>query len=767
MSRVREVGTLWIGGPLSWLERLCLQSFVDQGQRITLFSYEDIPNVPAGVIRRDGREVLETDQFLKYEKKDSFALFADLFRLHMLRACPGMIWVDTDVYCWRPMDYDTDFVMGFELPDSPRVNNAVLGLAPDHPMLAALLDYTADPWRIPPFVKPALRAEYAEAAAAGKPVHVSQQPWGVWGPMMVSHFAQAMGLLDQVQPMAAFYPVPFPERQTFMRSARRVEQLMSPATTALHLWASNKRELDLRHDGVPPAGSFLAALMDRHGLNAAEAPIRGRGKRIFEGGLVDRLDIDRVKRIADVGGNAQSLVLAAHARWGCAIDLVDVDHKGRFRADPAPWVAEYRAFLVQNHVPAERVRRVGAQADLLPAEVVANLSGFGDLNRISPLGPLLDDVLAPGGRVVTDARKGSGAIPWFRGRGLTLTTLSTRDDAGTPILRMLAAASAEEKGTATDKGKPAAPAPVPVPAPALPDAPAPAAATAADEPEDWPDLARHLAGPGGFFRAEGQHSFLYVPRGDTLVVTFDNLDIALTKRADRRPWGYGFIEKQGWSMLGVMAAGWTWYRDPWVPDQFAALAAEGFFARFSRVVFYGASMGGYAACAFVGACPGADVVAISPQSTLERGLVPWETRYRTAWGRDFSGPTGDAAVASAAARRVTLLYDPYEPLDAAHADRFAGANVMKLRAPLMGHRLGSSLQQMGILSAVTLGALAGTLTEAEFYRLLRARRSFGRYQRELFQRAVERGHPELARRLGRWVLTRGDNRAIRKALAAM
>jgi hypothetical protein len=216
-----------------------------------------------------------------------------------------------------------------------------------------------------------------------------------------------------------------------------------------------------------------------------------------------------------------------------------------------------------------------------------------------------------------------------------------------------------------------------------------------------------------------------------------------------------------------MAAGWTWYRDPWVPDQFAALAAEGFFARFSRVVFYGASMGGYAACAFVGACPGADVVAISPQSTLERGLVPWETRYRTAWGRDFSGPTGDAAVASAAARRVTLLYDPYEPLDAAHADRFAGANVMKLRAPLMGHRLGSSLQQMGILSAVTLGALGGTLTKAEFYRLLRARRSFGRYQRELFQRAVERGHPELARRLGRWVLTRGDNRAIRKALAAM
>ncbi len=88
MARLREVGTLWIGGALSWMEQLCLKSFVDQGQKITLFSYEDIPNVPEGVIRRDGREILDTDNFMKYEKKDSFALFADLFRLHMIQPMP-------------------------------------------------------------------------------------------------------------------------------------------------------------------------------------------------------------------------------------------------------------------------------------------------------------------------------------------------------------------------------------------------------------------------------------------------------------------------------------------------------------------------------------------------------------------------------------------------------------------------------------------------------------------------------------------------------
>jgi hypothetical protein len=92
---------------------------------------------------------------------------------------------------------------------------------------------------------------------------------------------------------------------------------------------------------------------------------------------------------------------------------------------------------------------------------------------------------------------------------------------------------------------------------------------------------------------------------------------------------------------------------------------------------------------------------------------------------------------------------------------------MRLRAPLMGHRVGSSLQQLGILSAITVAALEGRLTEAEFYRLLRARKTFPRYQRELFERAVARGHTTLARRLARWILVRTNNRPVRKGLAAL
>jgi hypothetical protein len=752
MTRTRDVGTLWIGGSLSWMEQLCLKSFVDQGQKITLFSYETIPNVPQGVIQRDGRDILDTEDFIKYEKKDSFALFADYFRIHMIQQNPGMIWVDTDVYCHRPMEYDSDYVMGFELAGTRRVNNAVLSLPVGSAMLDDMLAFMENRYAIPPFLKDSQQDDYRRAAKTGNPVHVSQQPWGVWGPLMVTHFTHKHQLLDKVQPLDAFYPIPFPDRLKFLRRPAVVKSFFTPQTTAVHLWASNKREIGLRYGGLPPDGSYLEALLAKHDIHPEASPIKGRGKRLFDAGLVAAVPLERVTRFADIGGNAQAFALAAWGKWGCQIDLIDLDHKGRWLDMPSAWVAPYRQYLCDHGVPFDQIHLVGKPADLAPAELVANLSGFGDVNKIAPLAEVLDRILPPGGCLLSDIRKGSGGYPFLRPRG-ALVQLSTREDGGIEIHRILLTAP----GQAPDATTAQAPGTMPE-------------ALVEVEPEavpDWAEIATRLAGKDGFYREGGEHAMLFIKRSDTLVVTFDNLDIAMEKREDKRPWGFAFIEKQGWSMLGVTAAGWTWFRDPWVYAQFDALKKKGFFKRFKRVVFYGASMGGYGACAFVAACPGADVVAISPQSTLDKTLVPFETRYKTAWSRDFSGKYGDGAKVSARAGRVTLIYDPYEALDAGHVNRFTAKNAVKLRAPLMGHRLGSSLQQMGILSPIVLAALNGTLTEAEFYQRLRARKQFGRYQKELFNRALDKGHPELARRMGRWVLTHGGNRHIRKALETM
>jgi len=735
MTRMREVGTLWIGGPLSWMEQLCLKSFVDRGQQITLFSYEDIPNVPDGVIRRDGREIIDTDDFIKYEQKNSYALFADLFRLHMIHKNPGMIWIDTDVYCHRPMDYDSDYVFGYELPGEHRVNNAVLAMPADSALLAEMLAFTSDRYSIAPFLPKKRQENMRQAAEKGAPVHITQQPWGVWGPLMITHYVHELGLTDHVQPLNAFYPITFRDRLKFLRRARIAEGLITDETTALHLWASSKRQLGNFHNGLPPRGSYLDKLVKAHGINPHLAPIKGRGNATFDGALIDELDIDQVMVAADLSGGARTFMLALHHKFDCDLQLINTNRHGKFTDEDQPWLADYKAFLIDHDVDPGCITVIRNAKDLRKVDVLCNLTGFGDRHKIGFLPPFLDACLHADSRLFMDIRKGSGAFPFLKDYGMA-APLSTREEDGKSITRV----SVTPKPPAAE-----------------------------DNAADWGQIATSLAGAEGWYR-EGTngHSLLFTPRSrETLVVTFDNLDITMTKRTDRRPWGYSFIKDQGWSMLGVLAGGWTWYREPWIYDQFDELKESGFFKRFQRVVFYGASMGGYAACAFSPAAPGCDVLAISPQSTVDKSVVPWETRYKTVWDRDFTGPYGDAADVSRAARKVSILYDPYEPLDAQHAARFAHPNVMHLRAPLLGHRLGSSLNQMGILAPIILGALDGTLTEQDYYRLLRARRDFPRYQRELFQRTLTRGHRRLAKSLGQFILTKTTNRAVRRGLQGL
>jgi hypothetical protein len=472
-------------------------------------------------------------------------------------------------------------------------------------------------------------------------------------------------------------------------------------------------------------------LVQEHCITPALAPIKGRGTATFEGGLIDELDLTEVSNVADLTGAARSFVLALHHKFDCDIQLINTNRRAGFKNEDMPWLADYVTFLTENEVDPDRIRIIRSEKDLRPVDVLCNLQGFGDQWKTQFLEPFLQRCVHSDTRVFMDVRRGSGAFPFLKDYGSN-TQIATREEDGKPVTRIRV----------------------------TPNPPSP------DTDESWDDIALQLAGKDGWYRpGTNGHSFLYMPRDQhTLVVTFDNLDIAMTKRDDRRPWGYSFIKEQGWSMLGVLAGGWTWYREPWVYEQFDELKQSGFFQQFKRVVFYGASMGGYAACAFSPAAPGCDVVAISPQSTVDKSVVPWESRYKVVWDRDFTGPYGDAATVSSAANRVSILYDPYEPLDAQHARRFSGSNVEHLRAPLLGHRLGSSLHQMGILSPIILGALNGSLTRHDYYQMLRKRRSFPRYQRELFNRAVEKGHTKLARKLGEHILRENPNRAVRLGL---
>lgn len=292
--------------------------------------------------------------------------------------------------------------------------------------------------------------------------------------------------------------------------------------------------------------------------------------------------------------------------------------------------------------------------------------------------------------------------------------------------------------------------------------------TEAERPQtraEWKEELRALGRDQGFCEDIGsEHTALFVRRSDTLIVTFENLDHVFDNNETRLPWAFDFIEKRNWSILGLMAHGWTWYRDEDVFDFFDRLRDEGFFDGFKRVMFYGASMGGYAATAFSAACPGATVFAISPQATLDRSLASWETRYRGAWHRNYNSRYGYAPHMTDSAAKVHLFYDPRWQLDAMHAALFQGANVTKYNTRFFGHRIASLWIQLGILKPLVEAAVEDKLDETEYYKLLRGRRENPRFQREMLERLEKMGRPELVIRYCEAILANRRAPKFRQAM---
>ena len=155
-------------------------------------------------------------------------------------------------------------------------------------------------------------------------------------------------------------------------------------------------------------------------------------------------------------------------------------------------------------------------------------------------------------------------------------------------------------------------------------------------------------------------------------------------------------------------------------------------------MFYGSSMGGYAALTFSHALPGSIVLAHVPQSTLARDLVPREHRFSEARLEDWSGDFRDAADCRTA-RAVYVTYDPFYRPDAQHIARLRGDNIVRLKVPAASHRVPDTLSRLGFIKTVFLRAME--LDRDFFPSLIRSRRTLASYYIGLRKRTR---HPMIA-----------------------
>ena len=271
----------------------------------------------------------------------------------------------------------------------------------------------------------------------------------------------------------------------------------------------------------------------------------------------------------------------------------------------------------------------------------------------------------------------------------------------------------------------------------------------------WKEALARVAEDCGMYQPLGDRHFAtFVEEKNTLLVTFETVEGIRALSENAQPLGFDMIRALGWSHLCVVSDGDTWFRDPVIYGFFDRLIDDGFFEGFDNVIFYGAGPCGYAAAAFSVAAPGSTVIAIQPQATLDPRLTEWDDRFVEMRRTSFDDRYGFAPDMLDAADQAFVLYDPYQRLDAMHAALFRRKNVTRLRLPLMGGELQTSLIQMQIVYRLIAQAGQGKLSAHSFYKMYRARRDNKAYLRRILNHLNAHNRDELNIMFCKHVLSR-------------
>ncbi len=170
----------------------------------------------------------------------------------MLRKAAG-VWSDADCLFLRPLP-EEPFMMGWI--SETRVNNAVLYMPADHPLLRDYYDaITAVPVRVP-WAAPHVWLRRELGVAIGRAIPSNLQKMGI-GPRALTYFVRCHHLEAQVSPRERFYPIP--DRDLAMLLApddREARSRITPSTDLIHASRGRLEALGLLKEAPHPQSYF-------------------------------------------------------------------------------------------------------------------------------------------------------------------------------------------------------------------------------------------------------------------------------------------------------------------------------------------------------------------------------------------------------------------------------------------------------------------------------------------------------------------------------
>jgi hypothetical protein len=233
---------------------------------------------------------------------------------------------------------------------------------------------------------------------------------------------------------------------------------------------------------------------------------------------------------------------------------------------------------------------------------------------------------------------------------------------------------------------------------------------------------------------------------DVLFVAFDAV-YSDNRHKNWRPWGAEFAQENDISYLGFSTIVPEWYLSTWVDGELKKLVEEGFFNRFSRVVFAGHSMGAHAALRYSHHVDGAHVAAFSPQVSLETGRADFDARFENAHRHPWRGDETDASTYAYDANRSLVFYDPYCAEDRQHAEILEQAGARLLRTYHSGQGSMAYLRRVGVANDLLVDICFDKIDPLSFYKLMRKRRTVPWFRKSLKDYYTGKGRLEMAERV--------------------
>ena len=239
------VSSLWVGGPLGFVQKLCLKSFVHFGHNISLYVYDMDMDVPEGIVKLDANDIVPSDKIFSYHGQ--LAAFSDYFRYKMIQKT-GAMWVDADTLCLNKTFFeDKPFV--FIKESAYLIAGGILKMPKDHKMTTAI-NQKADK------LLPKLQESQEKTM------------WAALGPLLLTDFAKAYRVTRYAQPAKLVNVLDHWSKGADFWDPTKTNEILDGCSKAFSatMFTGTLRARGFDTEQTPPRGSAIEHFAKEFGL---------------------------------------------------------------------------------------------------------------------------------------------------------------------------------------------------------------------------------------------------------------------------------------------------------------------------------------------------------------------------------------------------------------------------------------------------------------------------------------------------------------------